>query len=87
MLAAFKGHLAVVRVLVEAGADKNAAKQNGATALMIAAFKGHLDVARVLVEAGADKNAAKQDGATALMSATQNGKWKRRNCSAERVPE
>ena len=29
MAAAFNGHLAVVRLLLEAGADMNAARQNG----------------------------------------------------------
>ena len=44
MLAAYNGHLEVVRVLLKAGADKNAAKQDGATALMMAARNGHLEV-------------------------------------------
>ena len=73
MLAAGYGHSNVVRVLIEAGADKNAAVQDGATALMLAAVNGYLEVVQVLLEAGADKNAALQDGATALMLAAQNG--------------
>ena len=71
--AAEQGHLEVVRLLLEAGADKNAAKQYGTTALMLAAHNGHLEVVRVLLEAGADKNAARQDEATALMIAAQDG--------------
>ncbi|CAK9040607.1 unnamed protein product [Durusdinium trenchii] len=71
--AAAQGYLEVVRLLLEAGADKNAANQDGATALIKAAANGHLEVVRVLLEAGADKIAAKQDGAAALMIAAQNG--------------
>ena len=70
--AAALGYLEVVQVLLEAGADKNAATQDGETALMAAARDGHLEVVQVLLDAGADKNAAKQNGATALMLAAQN---------------
>ena len=72
-LAAERGHLEVVRLLLEARADKNAARQDGTTALMAAAVNGHLEVVRLLLEAGADKNAASQDGTTALMAATARG--------------
>ncbi|CAK9009488.1 unnamed protein product [Durusdinium trenchii] len=72
-LAAELDHLAVVRLLLEAEADKNAASQDGTTALMAAARHSHLEVVRLLLEAGADKNAARQDGATALMAAAFNG--------------
>ena len=65
-LAAKNGHLDVMRLLLEAGADKDAATQNGYTALHFAAEQGHLDVMRLLLEAGADKNAATQNGHTAL---------------------
>ncbi|CAK9115055.1 unnamed protein product [Durusdinium trenchii] len=72
-LAAERGHLEVVRLLLEAGADPNAATRCGHTVLMFAAQNGHLEVARVLLEVGADPNAAMQDGATALMDATVHG--------------
>ncbi|CAK9115057.1 unnamed protein product [Durusdinium trenchii] len=72
-LAAERGHLEVVRLLLEAGADLNAATQCGHTVLMFAAQNGHPDVVRVLLEAGADPKAATQDWATALMFAAQNG--------------
>ena len=72
-VAAERGHLGVVQLLLEAGADKDAAKADGVTALMAAALKGHLEVVRLLLEAGADKNVARADGATALMGAAQNG--------------
>ena len=62
-----------VHALLEAGADKNAAKQNGATALHIAAQNGHEAVVSALLAAGADKNAALQDGATPVFLAAQKG--------------
>ena len=72
MLASDNGHLEVVRLLCEAGADKDKAMHDGGTALIGASYNGHLDVARLLCEAGADKDKADQDGATALILATVN---------------
>ena len=47
--------LEVVRLLLEAGADKDAATTTyGATALMSAAEEGHLEVVRLLLEADKD---------------------------------
>ena len=43
-IAAQNGHLEVVRLLLEAGADKDAPDANGWTALHIAAENGHLEV-------------------------------------------
>ena len=54
-IAAQKGHDAVVRALLDAGADKDLADNNGATPLMAAAIYGHVTVARALLDAGADK--------------------------------
>ena len=71
--AAKQGHLEVVRILLEAGADQNAATANGITALMFAARQGHLEVVRLLLETGADKNAAMAHGRTALMLAAKEG--------------
>ena len=71
--AARNGHLAIVRLLLEAGADKDAGKQNGITALQLASLYGHLGVVRLLLEAGADKDAAIQVGATAIHAAAENG--------------
>ena len=67
------GHLKVVQLLLEAGADKNVAVEDGVTALMLAAYKGHLEVVRLLLEAGADKNTVDAHGATARMHAFEMG--------------
>ena len=48
------GFDAVVSALVAAGADKNAAMQNGATPLHIAAQQGHLALVSALLAAGAE---------------------------------
>ena len=66
-LAAQSGHLGVVRLLREMGADLNKADDDGATPLFVAAQNGRHEVARLLVEMGADLNKARaHDGLTAL---------------------
>ena len=72
-VAAQYGHLRLARLLLEAGADKDAARSNGTTPLLIAAGNGHLEVVRLLLGAGADKDTAKSTGATALIIAAENG--------------
>jgi hypothetical protein len=57
MGASYKGHLDVVRYLVDHDANVNAASIDGWTALMGASYKGHLDVVRYLVDHGANVNA------------------------------
>ena len=47
-IASEKNHLHVVRYLVEQGADKEKADNDGATPLMAAAFNGHAAVVRLL---------------------------------------
>ena len=43
------GHSGVVRLLLDAGADRGAADAHGATALRMAARNGHLEVVRLLM--------------------------------------
>ena len=72
--AARHGFGAVVSALLAAGADKNAAMQDGATPLHVAAQNGHQAVVSTLVGAGADKNAAMiSSGFTPLHYAAQFG--------------
>ena len=52
--AALNGHLEVVKLLVESGADVDHVSEKGWTALHCAAYNGHLEVVKLLVESGAD---------------------------------
>ena len=73
-LAAENGHYNVVKLLLEAGANKNAAVRGGSTALHLAALMGHPEVVELLLEAGAHKDAADGGGRTALHDAAENGR-------------
>ncbi len=72
MFAAAKGHLDVVKLLVENGCNKDATKTDGKTALMSAAQFGRIEVVRYLVKKGCNKDAKKLDGWTALLWAARN---------------
>ena len=54
MYASENGHLVVVELLLDRGADPNAATYNGYTALMWAAGGNHPHVVEILLERGAD---------------------------------
>ena len=65
--AAREGHADVVELLLQLGADPNAATASGgATALHRAAYMGHLAVVQLLLRAGADAARQDADGQTAL---------------------
>jgi hypothetical protein len=57
-----------VRLLVEAGADKNAKNQDGHTALIRAASKGRTESVRLLVQDWANKSIDEQVHCTICMS-------------------
>jgi ankyrin repeat protein len=69
LFAARQGSLASATVLVEGGADIDAADPDGMTALVSAIINGHYDVAGFLLDSGADPNLADKDGRTALFAA------------------
>lgn len=54
MIAAHRGHAALVQWLVEQGAELDHTAKYGLSALMFAALGAHTECARTLVEAGAD---------------------------------
>jgi hypothetical protein len=74
MRAAFHGHKRLVRILIYAGADVDAADFGGATALHIAARQGHVLIVKLLLKAGVEVDEPDEDGLTTLMKAatTQN---------------
>ena len=79
-LAAFFGHLPVLRLLLKRGADPHAVSRNGmANTPLHAAVSGPLPIEgiRLLLEAGADPNARQQGGYVALHSAAQGGNLER----------
>ena len=73
MLAASRGHLDATQLLCDAGANKDHAKHQGATAFVVASVTGQVEVVRVLCEAGANKDHANHQGATALVRASGTG--------------
>jgi ankyrin repeat protein len=71
--AAAVGDRAMMRVLLERGANPNARQDRGFVALHSAAMHGDEEMARSLVEHGADPNIASDDGKTAAMFAEEKG--------------
>ena len=69
-----QGNVAETQALLDAGANPDATRDDGTTALMAAAVKGYPEVAKALLAAGANPNAARDDGFTVLMWATQEGR-------------
>ena len=57
-IASQRGHPEVVRLLLDASADKDKAARYGATALFIASLEGHHEVVRLLLQVSADKDRA-----------------------------
>lgn len=72
-IAADKGHLSCVHVLVQAGAQVDVMDRNQLTPLMLAACKGKADVVQFLVRIGADVTLKGEDGMTALHMAAKSG--------------
>jgi cytohesin len=70
---AYASSASVARVLLEGGAEVDAAALDGSTALVNACLEGRADVARALLAAGAHVDAAGDDGASALLVAAQEG--------------
>ena len=69
LYASREGCVECAKVLVEAGADLNAADPDGVTPSISAIINGHYDVAVLLIEQGADPNLADNTGRTPLYAA------------------
>jgi ankyrin repeat protein len=72
LFATREGCTECVRVLVDAGADLNAADPDGISPLISALINGHYDVAGFLVDNGADVNLSDKTGRTALYAAVDD---------------
>ena len=68
-----KGDVAMVELLVEAGADANATGPDGRTALMYAAMFDRAEVVEALLRLGARADLTAADGSTALQCAKAMG--------------
>ena len=75
------GQIHAVKVLLENGANPNAATKNGQTPLYYAASYSLLSSAKALLSAGADVNAADVYGGTPLSTAAMHGSWCRSSFS------
>jgi ankyrin repeat protein len=73
LLAATNGHIALVRLLLERGADPNIGNLDGVTALHNAVYENQLDIVALLLDAGADPNIKDQIGNTAYDLALKSG--------------
>lgn len=71
--AAWFGETVIIQELIKDGADVNAKRPDGWTALMAAAHSGNADAIKVLIEAKADVNAETNDGWRVLMEAAYCG--------------
>lgn len=71
--ASWNGHVEIVTMLLDNGADVNAKNNDGNTALMLASKKGQTEIVSMLLAAGADVNAKVIYGNTALIVASGNG--------------
>jgi ankyrin repeat protein len=65
--------LAIVQMLIRAGANPNAATPYGFTPLSMATLNGNSAIVQALLDAGADPNRATPDGETPLMVAARTG--------------
>jgi ankyrin repeat protein len=71
--AVFNGHMEIVNLLLEKGADVNLKDNFGTTPLKSAALNGHMRIVKLLLEKGADVNLTDKYDKTPLHWAVFNG--------------
>lgn len=70
----WSGHLEIIKILLDAGADINQnSNTTGCTPLYLAARNGHIDIVKELIRRGADVNLPNNDGMTPIRSAVYHG--------------
>ncbi|KAM3827759.1 ankyrin repeat and SOCS box protein 12 isoform 1-T2 [Vipera latastei] len=72
-LAASKGHIRCVKVLLDHGAEVDSLDVKAQTPLFIAVNNGHLDCVKVLLEAGACPSGSIHNNCTPLLTAAREG--------------
>lgn len=87
MVAAGKGHLEVVQLLLRGRANINFQDKHGSTALMNAIKTGKEDVAGYLIDNGANIRTKDDDGASALAHAAARGQMNMVRILLERVQD
>lgn len=73
IIATLQNNLAIVTLLLAAGAKTEARDEEGRTSLMLAAQKGFVEIAQALLAKGSDPTAKSYDGWTALIIACYAG--------------
>src|SRR3989338_6398221 len=73
LVSCFNGRVGAMNKLMAAGADIEAANQEGTRALLLASSQGHLAAVESLLAAGAHPNALRTDGLTALFAGCGGG--------------
>jgi hypothetical protein len=74
LAASDRGHIDVIRVLIDYGVDVNAQDTLGQTPLHGSSFEGHLKVVQLLLEHGATLNAQSKSGHNSLHFASLGGR-------------
>jgi ankyrin repeat protein len=69
-VASAEGHIEIVKLLLEWGANVDAPGDRGDTALLVASAEGHIEIVKLLLEWGANVDAQGNRGNTALLIAS-----------------
>jgi len=72
--ASSRGHVGIVKALIERGADVNLVNKKGDTPLLLACRRSHRGVIRALIEKGADVNHVGRNGESPLLLVSRNSR-------------